>query len=154
MTMHCTKSELADMLGLTVRRVTDLIATKVIPPAIERGRYDVAGSVKGYVAFLRSNAKTLADERARLVRIRADLMQLRYRREAGELVEVQAVEREAFNSGRRIRDGMQNIPDRMCGILAAESDQHKVHSILAKEIFDVLTTLSQDRFRRRDAKPE
>lgn len=67
-------------------------------------------------------------------RLKADLAALDLAEKEGRLVEATAVEREAFRVARLVRDGLLNIPDRVAGELAAETDQFKVHQMLSAEI--------------------
>lgn len=53
-----------------------------------------------------------------------------------------AVELEAYNRGRVFRDAMLNIPPRVAGLLAAETDAATVHDLLETEIRSVLEQLS------------
>jgi hypothetical protein len=47
-----------------------------------------------------------------------------------------------FQTGRRIREGLLNLPDRLSDILAAERDQAKIHAIISKEIRQILEALT------------
>ena len=139
--MHVTKQELADYVGLTTRRITELLSAGLLPPATSRGEYDLKRSIRAYIAFLKRPPKAHADEKARLTKIRADLMEIRLRKEAGELIEVSKVKKRAFERGRLIRDNMLNVADRVCGLVAAESDQVKCHTIISREITDTLQSI-------------
>lgn len=73
------------------------------------------------------------------------LLETRVKTETKELVNAESVREAAFNTGRIIRDGMLNIPDRVSSVIAsAGSDEHKIHEILTKEIRLVLEELSRD----------
>jgi hypothetical protein len=72
----------------------------------------------------------------------ARLAKLEYERECGKLVDVEEVNKSAFEMGRIIRDALLNLPDRLAPILAAESDVHKVHALMMKEIRTRLETLT------------
>ncbi len=69
---------------------------------------------------------------------------LEYETMAGELVEKRKVKMEAFNVARKVRDAMLNIPSRMSAQLAAETDPHKVHTILEQEIVQALEELARE----------
>ena len=86
----------------------------------------------------------LAAAKARERHFKAGLAELEYRQRIGELVEVDKVEAEAFRIGRLVRDAILNIPSRLAGILAAESDQRRVYELLEKEHRQALDTLSCD----------
>ena len=73
---------IAKLLDLSERRVQQLSREGVIPKA-ERGQYDLIGSVRGYVRYLRdqavraqAGAPDYASERARYIRARADLAEI------------------------------------------------------------------------------
>lgn len=136
-----SKTQLADLLGLSERRITDLITAGVMPARGPAG-FDLGASVRGYIAFLKSMPSNLTDERARLTKSQADMAELKLLERTGELVERAAVADLQFRQGRQIRDAFLNVPDRVAGIVAAETDQHRIHTILTKEILQVLGGLS------------
>ena len=55
----------------------------------------------------------------------------------------EAVSREVFQIVRTARDAFKNLPPRVSGILAAETDQGKIHILLTTEIHQILEGLSQ-----------
>jgi len=132
-----TKQQLAVILNLSQRRITDLIAAKIIPPRGKRG-FDLVASVKGYIAFLKKPTGNLTGERARLVKAQADLRELELRKRTGEVVLRSAVEKQTFELNRQARDAMLNVPARISGILAAESDQAVVFRLLTQEIVQAM----------------
>ena len=56
----------------------------------------------------------------------AGLRELELRKKRGELVEVVAVQKEAFACGRQTRDAILSIPDRLSGVLVAKTDRKSV----------------------------
>jgi phage terminase Nu1 subunit (DNA packaging protein) len=137
----CTRVTLADLLNLSEQRVGTLTKTGVLRCG-PRG-YDVRDSVRSYLAFLRSSTGGLTRERARLVKSQADLHELKLREREGELVERDAVAKKVFALQRQNRDAIQNIPSRLSGILAAESDQEVVFRVLTKELTGAMQALSE-----------
>lgn len=73
---------------------------------------------------------------------RAELARLDFEERIGKLVEKEKVDEIAFSVARLVRDAMLNIPSRIAGILAAESDQWKVHDLLEEEIHQALEALA------------
>jgi hypothetical protein len=69
---------------------------------------------------------------------RARLAKLDYEERVGQLVPAAQVRETAFNTYRRFRDAMLNIPNRIAAALAAEGDAGIVHEILAGAIRDAL----------------
>lgn len=84
---------------------------------------------------------SFGEAQAKREHYKALLAELDYRKRSGELVEVAAVEKEAFRVGRQVRDALMALPDRLAGVLAAESNQHEVHAILLKEVHQSLEAL-------------
>jgi hypothetical protein len=70
------------------------------------------------------------------------LLEIKARVEAGKYVDADEVKVAAFNRARIVRDGLLNIPDRMASLLAAESNEHKVHELLTQEIRTALEELT------------
>lgn len=95
------------------------------------------GDIGGDLSFSKARAKRET--------YRAAMEQLAYERTIGSLVDIQKVEAEAFRTGRTVRDAMLNIPSRICGVVAAETDQRKIHEILTKEIRQALEGLNEDK---------
>jgi hypothetical protein len=79
--------------------------------------------------------------RARAVKMHYDarIAKLLYEEKVRTLISADEVRVAAFNTYRRFRDGMLNLPDRLAAIIAAESDSNKVHGLLAVEIRQALS---------------
>lgn len=86
----------------------------------------------------------IAKSQAKKEEFRAKLVELEYEERVGTLVRKSEVEKEAFRVGRLVRDAVLNVPSRLAGILAAESDQRKVHDLLEKELRQALEALALD----------
>lgn len=86
----------------------------------------------------------IAKSQAKKEEFRAKLVELEYEERVGTLVKKSEVEKEAFRVGRLVRDAVLNVPSRLAGILAAESDQRKVHDLLEKELRQALEALAID----------
>ena len=68
--------------------------------------------------------------------------ELKLQKIQGTLVLRTAVKAQTFDMVRRSRDKLQNIPARLSGVLAAESDQARVFEILTREIHQALEDLA------------
>jgi len=77
---------------------------------------------------------TYAEARAQHERFKARLAQLELEEREGKLVEAEVVKQQAFRVARMVRDSLLNLPDRVAGELAAETNQFKVHQRLTLEI--------------------
>ena len=86
--------------------------------------------------------ETYTEAKTRHERLKADLAALDLAEKEGKLVESAAVEREAFRVARLVRDGILNIPDRIAGDLAAETDQFAIHQKLTAELRKALEGLA------------
>jgi len=143
-TLIGTKRQLAAMLNLSERRITDLVTAGVLPVRGPAG-FELAASVRGYIAFLKSKTGDLTAERARLTKAQADLAELKLRAKTGELVLRDAVEKAVFSRYRSTRDNLLNIPARESGIVASfGGDQEKIHQELTRAIHATLEELSHE----------
>lgn len=87
---------------------------------------------------------TYAEARAQHERFKARLAELELEQREGKLVEAEVVRKEAFKAARQVRDALLNLPDRVAGELAAETNQFKVHQRLTQEIRRALEDLKFD----------
>lgn len=142
---------IAKLLMLTERRVQQLAAEGVIPRA-EKGRYELAPAVQGYIKFLHDrmhgNNSQVADldyhaEKARKTKAEADLVELTAAKRKGELIEAADVDREAQAVMLQIRARMLAVPDRVTPRVVGETDERAVKAAIADEIEQALTALSE-----------
>ncbi|KXK28624.1 MAG: hypothetical protein UZ01_02564, partial [Candidatus Brocadia sinica] len=91
-----------------------------------------------------SDTEGLTKARAMKEHFRALLAELEFKEKNGELVPVEAVRKQAFETARMVRDSLLNIPNRVSPILAAESDHREINQILTKEIVQCLENLSNN----------
>ena len=91
-----------------------------------------------------SKDPAIAKSQAKKEEFRAKLVELEYEERVGTLVRKDAVEEEAFRVGRLVRDAVLNVPARLAGILAAETDQRKAHDLLEAELRQALESLALD----------
>ena len=137
------RSELAFALSLSETRVAELVKSGVLPKPIGRGKFDLVASTRAYLQYSRSHTKgTLAEEKTRLTKAKADREELNLAVRSKELIEVATVEKVVFEKARQIRDALQSIPDRIAGIVSAEGDQAKNHATLSREIQQALEALT------------
>lgn len=87
---------------------------------------------------------SLYEAQRRRTLAQAEREEFRAKELAGSLVRRDAVTKALFRMGREVRDGLENLPPRLSGILAAESDQEKIFALLSKEIQQVLSALSKE----------
>lgn len=138
-----TATELAEALCLSTQRINQLVKEGLLPSPID-GRYAPREAVSRYVQHIRQReeSRSHAGEAVRKVQLENEIRQIRLQKIAGELVPVERVAKDWFTVTRRIRDALLNLPSRLSGMFAAESDQNKIFTSFTKEIHQVLTELS------------
>jgi phage terminase Nu1 subunit (DNA packaging protein) len=73
----------------------------------------------------------------------AKLAELEYKKAIGELVSAADVQAELSRIFATFREAMQQIPNRLAAVLAAETDQARVHDALDVEIRNALMHLKE-----------
>jgi hypothetical protein len=91
----------------------------------------------------RGQLASFNDARSRRMLIDIELAEMELARKRGVLVPAADVEREAFELGRRIRDELMKIPDRIVADLAAASDPQQCKLVLAAVLREALQRLVQ-----------
>ena len=84
---------------------------------------------------------TFIESQARREMYKAYLTELQYRREAGELIEAETVEKEWFRIGRLVRDTLRTIAPRLSAQLASESDPFRCEQLIDAEVDRALEVL-------------
>jgi phage terminase Nu1 subunit (DNA packaging protein) len=112
-----TAAELGEFVGMATRSVVELakrgIAVKAGP-----NRYRLKESVARYCDDLRRQAKGkggegAASERGRLAAAQASYVEMKTRRQNGELLDAKAVEAEWSDILRTVRSGVLSVPSRL-----------------------------------------
>ena len=107
-----------------------LAKPKTESPKVEEG---VGAQFKGV---------TIAESERRDKYYKAKLAEIKYEKEAGELVSAQEIEKIAFELARKLRDKIMSVPTRVSHELAAETDPHAMEKmltgILAKALGDLI----------------
>ncbi|WP_378952100.1 hypothetical protein [Mesorhizobium sp. ANAO-SY3R2] len=90
----CSKADLAVLLGISTRAITDWDQKGVLVRATARGRYQTTPSIHGYLKALRDQAggrasstgKSLADERAETEKVGREIQKLKLAQMKGEVM--------------------------------------------------------------------
>jgi phage terminase Nu1 subunit (DNA packaging protein) len=142
-------STIAKLLMLSDRRVQQLTKEGVIPKA-ERGRYELAPAVQGYIRYLQERSlrsdQSPIDyhmEKARLTKAQADREEVEAAKAMGEVVSVKQVETNLANLFAEVRANFRNIPDRVVSALIGSTDEREVKAVLLREIDLVLDALAE-----------
>jgi hypothetical protein len=72
----------------------------------------------------------------------ARLAKLEFEQRSGKLVDADQVRAQIFGLGRRLRDTLMGLPDRLAPVLAGETDPAVIHKILSEELAASLAELS------------
>jgi phage terminase Nu1 subunit (DNA packaging protein) len=146
---------IAKLLDLSERRVQQLSREGVIPKAT-RGQYDLIGSVRGYVRYLRdqaakaqAGAPDYASERARFLRARADLAEREAEQKRGSLLAAEDVETAWIAVLARLRTRLLALPDRLAPLVHAETSPAGVRDVIRGAIREALEELAES-----DVRPE
>lgn len=103
-------------------------------PREERAQVDVDDSGESQLNGIPNRNVSRAIREAYMAR----LARVEFERETGMRVLADDVKREAFEQGRRLRDSLINIPDRLSHELAAETDPARVHMTISNAIREAL----------------
>lgn len=135
---------IAKLLMLSDRRVQQLTKEGVIPKA-ERGRYELAPAVQGYIRYLqerslRSDASPIDYhmEKARLTKNQADIAEVDAAKARGEVADIEHIQRVWAGICAESRIRFRNIPTRVVSVLVGETDERKIKDVLQSEIDQVL----------------
>jgi hypothetical protein len=77
--------------------------------------------------------------------VRARLLEIKAKVEAGRYVDADEVKVAAFNKARVVRDNLLNIPGRLASLVAAESDERRCFALIDAEIRQALEELTGGR---------
>lgn len=140
---------IARLLMLSERRVQQLTKEGVIPKG-ERGRYELAPAVQGYIRFLQErtigggNAGPIdyQAEKARLTKAQADTAEIELAQARREVVSVAQVERTLSNLFAEVRANLRNVPARVVSSLIGTTDEREFKTVLLREIDLTLEALA------------
>jgi phage terminase Nu1 subunit (DNA packaging protein) len=140
---------IAKLLDLSERRVQQLSREGVIPKA-ERGQYDLVGSVRGYVRYLRdqatkaqTGAPDYAAERARFIRARADLAEMEAEQRRGTLIAAEDAEAAWIAVLALLRTRLLGLPDRLAPLIHAETSLPVTRDLIRGAIREALDELAE-----------
>ena len=140
---------IARLLDLSERRVQQLSREGVIPKA-ERGQYDLVGSVRGYVRYLRdqalkaqAGAPDYAAERARFIRARADLAEMEAEERRRSLIAAEQIEAAWIAVLALLRTRLLALPDRLAPEAFEQSTVGDTRNLIRAAIREVLDDLAQ-----------
>jgi len=146
---------IAKLLDLSERRVQQLSREGVIPKAT-RGQYDLIGSVRGYVRYLRDQAVSAqagapdyAAERARYIRARADLVEMEASQRRGALIAADDIESAWIKVLALLRTRVLALPDRLAPEIHIAASLAETRDLLSVNLREALEDLANS-----DVEPE
>lgn len=140
---------IAALLRLTERRVQQLSKEGIIPKA-ERGRYQLAPAVQGYIKYLQDRAAPEMGgsidynaEKARLTRANADIAEMEAAKKKGELIDaVEVTEAWQIILAEVRANLLHNVPVRVAALAKAEQDETRIKAMVKAEIADALRAMA------------
>jgi phage terminase Nu1 subunit (DNA packaging protein) len=140
---------IARLLDLSERRIQQLSREGVIPKA-ERGQYDLIGSVRGYVRYLRdqalraqAGAPDYAAERARFIRARADLAEMEAEEKRRSLIAADEIEAAWIAVLALLRTRLLALPDRLAPQAFEQPTVGDTRNLIRTAIREVLDDLAE-----------
>ena len=146
-----TTSELAGIMGLSPRRLQQLVADGVLEQ-IEEGRFLLGESVQRYITFIKGNGRSEEEKKLDLEKKRAEVKtkKARARREElataeldGKMYRAEDVEAYATDLVYSFKGSIMALPSRVAVDVAAESDPAICGEIIKKEVRLLLLELSR-----------
>ena len=120
------------------RRVPGLPSDPLGSLGPEAGEVPNGSSLGDAARLVASYAGSRAAREAYMAR----LAKLEFEQRSGKLVDADGVRAQAFAVGRRVRDSLLGMPDRLAPILAGNSDASVIHRMLTDAITQSLAELS------------
>lgn len=149
-----TTSELAGMMGLTPRRLQQLVADGVLE-TVEPGRFIVGECFQRYITFIKGNGKSDEERKLDLEKKKADvkMKKARARREElataeldGSMYRAEDVERWSEDVVYMFKGSIMALPSRVAVDVAAESNPAACAEIVKREVRMILNELSEKEY--------
>jgi phage terminase Nu1 subunit (DNA packaging protein) len=144
-----TGPSLAKLLNLTERRVQQLAKEGVIPRA-ERGKYELAGAVRGYIAYLQERAegrqvetRDAHAERTRLIKAQADKTELEVDERKGALIPAERVIEAWEQLVSAFRARVLALPSKLVPRLASLNAVTQIQEVIAAGVREALEELAR-----------
>lgn len=140
-------SELAEILGITDRRIRQLEKAGIISK-ISRGKYDLAAAVQQYISWIKSQyAETdeeldLKKEKTLLTRANRQKVELELQIMRGELHRSEDVRRVMNDMLGAFRARCLAIPSKVAPKIQGKTDLAIIQDIIKKEVYEALSELA------------
>ena len=144
-----TGSELATLLGLSDRRIQQLVKENVIRKA-KRNTFVVIDAVQDYVNYQAgknlgnySKGENYQEEKARLTKLQADKAELEVESMSANLVPADDVSRHWYQIITDCKNRLLTVPSKAAPIVAAETEAGMVQDIIDDLMREALEELSE-----------
>lgn len=112
----CSRADLSILFGVSIRTIDNLIATRVVVPAEQRGTYQTLPSVVAYLEDLRNKAAgrskdtLLAEERAKQAAVEREMSEIKLAQIKGEVLTLDEVVTGWSSILQRVKSDLLAIP--------------------------------------------
>lgn len=150
----CTTSELAGIMGLSPRRLQQLVSEGVLE-TIEEGRFLLGESVQRYITYIKGNGRSEEEKKLDLEKKKAEvkMKKARARREElqtaeldGSMYRAEDVEAWCTDLVYGFKGSIMALPPRVAVDVAAEDNPAMCGEIIKKEVRLLLMELSRYEF--------
>lgn len=145
----CSTSELAEILGLSDRRIRQLEQEGVISK-IERGKFNLPKAVQQYISWIKSQAAAkyeeeldLRKEKTLLTRAQRQKTELELQIMRGELHRSEDVQRVMNDMLGAFRARCLAIPSKAAPQIQGQTDLAVIQDVIKKEVYEALAELSE-----------
>ena len=149
---------IAKLLKLSERRIQQLAKEEIIPKA-ERGKYDLIGSVQGYIDYLKAKvggdftAEEVLKNKNKLLKAKAELAEIDKMKATGELIPKEEVKRTWLELVQKVKQKLLSIPNKVAPVVVTIKSINEIKLILQDKIYEALYEISSDeRGARKDIK--
>lgn len=129
----CSRADLADILSLTVRNVSEWAERGVLVQSSTPGRFKTRQSIHNYIKHLRESASgratstgfNLSDERAQTERVTRQIAELKLAKEQGEMVSQAELEESWTTLSRWFKSMMMSMPSAVVQAIPILTPHHR-----------------------------
>ena len=140
---------IAKLLKLSERRIQQLAKEGVIPKA-ERGKYDLIGSVQGYIDYLKAKAggeftaEEVLKNKNKLLKAKAELAEIDKMKASGELIPKGEVKKSWLELVHKLKQKLLSIPNKVAPVVVTVKSINEIKLILQDKIYEALYEISSD----------
>ena len=149
--MVVTRKQLAEILGLSVRRISQLTNAGVLTN-VSRGKYDLRQAIQAYIAYrveaeqkkaVGNQSLTLAEVKRLKEMVEVELKKMQLRRKKGELLERDELTKVCQTIVANAKTRFLAMPTKIAPLLVGLKNIKKIKTILEKEVHSILEELAK-----------